>query len=118
MTKKKHNGPHPTTLTYDGRTITYKEWAAENGWNHELIRYRDKVLHWSVEKILTTPPMDVTKPKVPRSLREPPPPKVPPEVRRADCVAGILGRMAEPGYIGTVEIELFKAWDDGHGATP
>jgi hypothetical protein len=115
MTKKKRNGPLPRVLTWRDRTLTIDQWSKETGLRRETIRYRDKVLRWPIEKILTTPPMDVTKPKTPRSVREPFPEPVPLEQRRSAYVRGILARMGEPGCMLTVEAALLAAWDDGHG---
>lgn len=42
-------------LTYNGRTMTMKQWAEELGISYNLIRDRINKLGWSVEKTFTTP---------------------------------------------------------------
>lgn len=43
------------TLTYQDKTLTYLQWARETGLPENTIRSRIEILHWPVEKTLTTP---------------------------------------------------------------
>jgi hypothetical protein len=104
-------GPAPEMVKVEGKLMTTTEARKYLGLSDQGLRYR---MANKVPLVRDRKPVDSN--KVPRSIREPPPPPRPAEQRRAECIRGILDRMQEPGYIGTVEIELLKAWDDGHGA--
>jgi hypothetical protein len=42
-------------LTYQGRTLTMKEWSVATGINYRTLRSRINESGWSVERALTTP---------------------------------------------------------------
>jgi len=120
----KRNGPaNPDAVTWRGRRLTFNEWEQEPeckaiGLLSATIRYRLRKLKWTTERTMTTPPIQRTRAEKekPRAEREPFPPPVPVEQRRAECVAGIMGRMREAGRQVCSEADLLAAWDDGHGS--
>lgn len=59
-TKLRQNNNRRTSryLEYDGKRMTIADWGRETGIHQSLIGVRINKLHWSVEKALTTPPIN------------------------------------------------------------
>ncbi len=52
--EQNNNQRNSRVLTHNGKTQTVGQWAKETGLNYQTIRRRIDILHWSVEKALTT----------------------------------------------------------------
>lgn len=50
-------------LSYNGKLMTMKQWAAEIGIAYDTLRHRIQRLHWAIDKALSTPPRKIRRSK-------------------------------------------------------
>ena len=55
ITEQNSNLSHNRYITYDNRVMTISQWAIEKGMQLGTLTTRIDILHWSIEKALTTP---------------------------------------------------------------
>lgn len=60
-TEQARNTVRNRLLTYEGETLTMAEWSERKGFAYQLVNTRINILHWSVEKALTTPHRTLSK---------------------------------------------------------